>query len=380
MQDLFKERVQIFKDATRFNKPKRIPNLSNFWSYKIMDAGYRLSEGVYDFDILKDSVFKFQEKYQFDSFYETNWRNPLSIAKALGRVNYIINDEQNAICFLDESNMKTEDYDDLIANPEKYIWEKFMPQKYNGINLEKVKNGLGEFGKFLQFRGETTAVLKDKYQVPSLSIDDLFAPAESLGNGMRGLTNLSIDIRRIPDKVEAAIDALDHYYNALETLKATSTVGTTQEAVFDIHVPLISHTLMGKKSFERFYLPYLKDLCDYAVKFDKTISLFAEGENSRLYEYFQELPKGHVALYLEQDNLFEAKKKLQNICLVGGSPVSLLASGNKQECIDYAKKLIDELNDGGGYIFSADKMITFKRDCNPENLKAINEFVANYQI
>ena len=66
MQDKYLERVQIFKDATRLNKPKRIPILSNFWSYKIMDAGYKLSEGVYDFEILKDSVFKFQEKYNFD--------------------------------------------------------------------------------------------------------------------------------------------------------------------------------------------------------------------------------------------------------------------------------------------------------------------------
>ena len=31
-----------------------------------------------------------------------------------------------------------------------------------------------------------------------------------------------------------------------------------------------------------------------------------------------------------------------------------------------------------GLYFGADKMITFRRDCNPENLKAINEFVLNY--
>lgn len=379
MENLYQERIKLFKDTTRMVKTKRVPILSNFWSYKISDAGYTLSEGLFDFEILTETVCNFHEKYNFDCYYETNWRNPVSIARALGRVNYIINDETNSISFIDESAMKFEDYEELIENPEKYLWEKFIDQKYPGANIKNVISALGEFGKYLQFRTVTTERLKNEYQVPGLSVDDIFAPIENLGSGMRGLKNLSIDIRRNPEKVADALESLEGYYNNLNVLEATATVGTSSEHAFDIHVPLISHTLMGKKAFERFYWPFLKKLFEFADKFDKTISLFVEGDNTRLYEYFQEIPEGRVAMYLEQDDIFEAKKQLGNhVCLVGGFSTALLATSTPEKCVDYAKKLIDELGRDGGYIFAADKMISFKRDCRPENLLAVNDFVRNY--
>lgn len=40
------------------------------------------------------------------------------------------------------------------------------------------------------------------------------------------------------------------------------------------------------------------------------------------------------------------------------------------------KKLIDEL--GNGFIFSQNKMVSFRNDCTRENLLAVNEFIRNY--
>jgi hypothetical protein len=71
------------------------------------------------------------------------------------------------------------------------------------------------------------------------------------------------------------------------------------------------------------------------------------------------------------------RKKLPNICFVGGMSTDLLGNGTEQQCVDYAKKLIDELGDG--YVFSANKMISFKNDCKRENLLAVTEFVLNYK-
>lgn len=55
----------------------------------------------------------------------------------------------------------------------------------------------------------------------------------------------------------------------------------------------------------------------------------------------------------------------------------LLGKGTPQECVDYAKRLVDEM--GSGYIFSQDKMISFKFDCQRENLLAVNDFLRNYK-
>ncbi len=62
---------------------------------------------------------------------------------------------------------------------------------------------------------------------------------------------------------------------------------------------------------------------------------------------------------------------------MGGMTTDLLGNGTKQQCIDYAKKLIDELGDG--FIFSTNKMVSFRNDCKRENLLAVTDFVRNYQ-
>ena len=48
--------------------------------------------------------------------------------------------------------------------------------------------------------------------------------------------------------------------------------------------------------------------------------------------------------------------------------------------VDYARKLIDELAYDGGYIFSTVKMLSFPQDAKRENLKAVCDFVYEYQI
>ena len=58
---------------------------------------------------------------------------------------------------------------------------------------------------------------------------------------------------------------------------------------------------------------------------------------------------------------------------------SMLGNGTKQECLDYAKRLIDELGADGGYLFSQDKMGSYRIDANPENLKAVCDFVLDYR-
>ncbi len=97
----------------------------------------------------------------------------------------------------------------------------------------------------------------------------------------------------------------------------------------------------------------------------------------RFVEFFQDIPKGQLMIHLEQDNIFEMRKKLPNICFAGGMTTDLLGHGTPRQCVDYAKKLIDELGDG--YVFSTNKMVSYRNDCKRENLLAVTEFVRNYR-
>ncbi len=62
-KDLQKERISLFRDASNFKHVDRIPHLGCVVTWKILAAGYTLTEAMTDFDILEKSVRYFLDKY-----------------------------------------------------------------------------------------------------------------------------------------------------------------------------------------------------------------------------------------------------------------------------------------------------------------------------
>jgi len=56
----------------------------------------------------------------------------------------------------------------------------------------------------------------------------------------------------------------------------------------------------------------------------------------------------------------------------------MLKNSSKQQCIDKAKELMDEVAPGGGYMFEFDKSPLSIDDVNIENLKAVVEYVRDH--
>lgn len=390
-EELKKERIQLFKDAIRGEKkPKRVPNFGNLWSWKICDSGYKLSEALNDYAVMEKVLRHTFETYKIDTCYETGWRNPIQVTESLGNDEYIINDETNSISIDDQCFMEPEEYDALISNPKKFLWETFLPRKYKLLKSEDnagdFRNMLMKYGEFGQFMGKISKMEGEEYGIPDFA--DPNAAIDYWGNGyemlfciFRGIKGLAYDIRRTPDKVLAAIEALDETF-ALPRLERgkQQPKGTNMNYCVDNNPVMLGHTILSPKQFEKFYWPHLSRLIDLAVNEDKLIYLFVEGDSERFYDFFQEFPKGHFAIHTEQNDIFEMKKRLPNVTVCGGMTSELLGSGTPQECVDYAKKLIDELGYDGRYIFSENKMISFKYDCRSENLKAVCDFVYNYRV
>jgi hypothetical protein len=82
-------------------------------------------------------------------------------------------------------------------------------------------------------------------------------------------------------------------------------------------------------------------------------------------------------MHLEQDDIFEVRKKLPNVALAGGMTTDLLGHSTKEQCVNYARKLIDTLGDG--FALSQNKMMSFRNDAKRENVIAVNEFARSYQ-
>jgi uroporphyrinogen-III decarboxylase len=76
--------------------------------------------------------------------------------------------------------------------------------------------------------------------------------------------------------------------------------------------------------------------------------------------------------------MIKAKKILgDTVCIRGGMPLSVLATGTTDEVRSYCKKLIDELGKDGGYIMDAS---TGLDDARTDNVKAMFEVTKEYGV
>jgi len=88
------------------------------------------------------------------------------------------------------------------------------------------------------------------------------------------------------------------------------------------------------------------------------------------------VPKGKVVYAFEKADPVNVKKQLgDTACISGLFPCFLLHYGTKQQVIDEAKRLIDIMAPGGGFIFNTDAGFDHAK---PENVEAMFDTVKNY--
>lgn len=374
------ERVQLFKDAIEFKPVKRVPRVSSYYTWIILQTEYSLDEALHDLDLLYKIIADFFEKNEFDSLNWNGSRNPIRVAEALDACKYIIKDDK--IEFVDCNLMNEDEYGEFIADRPKFIWEKLFARKAKALSgenpYEHLAEAAKEYKKFQEFGARVNQKLTGELGMCRRR-KVAFNPApEELFQVYRGIAGFGMDMRRHPEELKEAMDIIheQRVKPALEKVRNDKEPNTVSG--FDFGTAILAHSIMSPKQFEKFYWPYLKPYIDLAQETGKKLDLFVEAEMLRFYEFFQDIPKGVCSVWLENDDVFEFRKKLPNICICGGMKTSLLGNGTKEECVDYAKELIDRL--GTGFIFSADKMISYKNDAKLENVVAVNEFVRDFRF
>lgn len=388
-QELRAYRTKLIRDASMMQvKPERIPHVSFFVTWKILDSGYKLSEAMNDYDIMYKVVTEHQEKYGFDAVFEYGVRNAIRIPGALGGTTYSINDEAGTVSYKDKAICEANELDEFIADPYKFFWEKGMAKKYacwadGTVTVADMQRVVDEQTAFMQYYMKVTKAMTEEYAMPSFTAPAGFCypGIDFLFNSVRGIRGLSIDMRKAPDKVDAAIKSLNKYFfdPGLQALKNLPD-GPNMDYCFDFDITLLCHTILNQKQFERYLWPDLKAMLDTLAEKGKTVRLFMEGSSRRFWDYFKDYPKGIITIHPEQDDVFEIRKELPNCAIMGGMPVSLLGNGSKKEVLDHTKRLCDELGKDGGFILCQDKMVSFRNDANPENVKAVCDFIREYRV
>lgn len=190
----------------------------------------------------------------------------------------------------------------------------------------------------------------------------------------RSLTEYTVDLYEIPEKVEeatwAALPTLIQNGIARCKLTGCPSIAIILERGSAQYYPL--------HFFERFEFPQLKKMIEEFVANGIIPLLHLDTDWSKNLPYFKEFPKGKVIASLDgTTNIFNAKKILKDhVCLMGDMPASLLVAGTVKEVEHYVRRVVEEVGDGGGFILGTGCYMP--PDAKFENVKAMIDICKSY--
>ncbi|MFZ7130840.1 MAG: uroporphyrinogen decarboxylase family protein [Eubacteriales bacterium] len=279
--------------------------------------------------------------------------------------------------------MEPNNYDSLINDPFACLVDIVIPKLYGGINPNDAITTLRNISMSKMSIDYDSGVLANfisklveekGYYTPPRGINGFTAaPFDFLADQLRSFSGISMDIRRNPNKVRDACEALYPLMFKLGIPSKISHLGL-------VNTPLHMPTFMREKDVRDLWLPTYKRLAEQYAALGIRINAFCEDNWDRYLDLLLELPAG-IQLRFEYGDIKKIKDKLGKKFIIGTNfPINLLKHGTKQECINKAKEIMDDTMDGGGVVFGFDKGNFVLSNVNIENLNAVLETVRDYGV
>jgi len=341
-----------------------------------------------DYQVMEKCVRHFLDKYPVDAMLDLGIRNQFKVTEAFGEGGYYYYTDES-VGIHDHAHCTVDTLEEYLDDPTKYIWERILPEKYGESWAKKDKatwkRTFKEYMDYTKFVIHMAGLTGKEYGIPGMAPNNPMKGAiqfgiEELTANLLGIKQLSLAMRRAPDKIESFIRRWDAEKIDPIVEKVKSGKGPGDKHCFDASIMMLSQNILNPKQFERFYWPSLKKLLDAYAEKNMSVRVFTEGSILRYAEHFADYPKGVLTFHLEQDDPFEFRKALPNVAIMGGITTDLLSSASAEECVSNARRLIDELGQEGGLILSENKMLSYRNDAKSENLSAVCNFVRDYRL
>lgn len=377
-------RIKLFRNTQSFKKPERIPLSGNIFTWMFLDAGYSTAEAARNYDIIEKCVDRLVTTYNIDNIGSIGFRNPFRLTDSLGGSNAYTDKSSDKLNVVDKEIFSAKDYDAIKDNYQKALWEIALFNKFpsaKNYTPQQFADKSKELLYYSQAKEKVTNKVRNIYGLPQATSGACFIFFEYLFNFYRGIKGLSGDLRRYPDKLKDVCAQMDEIIvTPLVEKIMSSSDGPDMHNPYDLVVPLLGHTLLSMRQFEDYYVPSLKRILDACQEKGKQVYFFSEGSWIRFADFFNDYKKGVINMMVEQDDPYEVRKQCPNLCISGGLSTDIMGHSSPQECVEMAKRSINELGGDGGLVLMPNKMISFDYDMKSENLKAVANFTSQYYI
>lgn len=381
-KELKLKRTNMFKDLYSGRVPEQFPIFDAVgWEFLLQYAGKDLLTIQYDLteDVFREVFDKAQELIGGDAFAGILFAPRNAVALMLQRSRHFVMSKTGMLQHPEISTFDVSDYDEFIKNPFDFMFEHYQPRANAAYDTEPlmrtmnlVKTVLATVDQNNMF-AKTINEAAEKYgyfSPPAGTTGSIGVPFDFLADSLRSFTKINFDLRRCPDKVLAALDAIMPYsiFNSLKT--RPDVLGSN---AIKTHMP----TFLSTKDFEKFYWPTFNEMVHINAEHGIYTDIFCEDRWDRYIDHLQDLPQG-TRMYVEYGQPQLYKDALGKKYVLGGFyPLVLLKDGTQQQCVDKAKEIVDILAPGGNFYFKFDKQAYRGTDIKLENYKALMDYLHN---
>ena len=392
-QELYAARLSRYVTAMRKGTPDRVPIRPLAAEIAGKYAGYTCQEVTHDYRKAFDAVIRCCSDFEWDAVVPNMVYVWTGLTQAIGLRYYGVPgiDVGADVGFQyreppeQASFMKREEYEELIEDPTRFLYETWLPRVSGEVsprcapasyrnNLSFVKGGMAMQRYFTDFGTQVERMRRECGTVSAIC-GMLKAPLDILADKLRGYIGLVMDLQEMPETVVRACQALMPHLGYLAL--------TGADPGKQIPIPIWMHRgctpFISKRHFSEIYWPTLKPMIEALWRQGNQVLLYAEGKWDAHLEAFAELPAGSIIYHIDRGDPELAHHLLgKKFCLSGGVPNALLAFGTPDEVKVHCRRLIETIGAEGGYIMDASAIM--QNDADLENVKAMTDATLEYGV
>jgi uroporphyrinogen-III decarboxylase len=410
-QELYQEREKRVLDVMALKKPDRVPIMVMFSFFPAKYMGMTIQDVMYDPDKLWNAQWKVMMDFEQDmeqNPFPLRFTGPLLDSLDFKQIKWPGHGVGPNVSyqFVEGEYMKADEYDHYLLDPTDFMIRKYWPRIFGNLkgleNLPPLHNivtySMGMPTGFAPFNtpevhqaldtfrkaGEKSAKLAEYSKnfgiktkeagFPMQTGPFCQVPFDTLGDYFRGTRGLMLDMYRRPEKVIKACEKLLTFMIEMAVIGAKNT--GNPRVFIPIHKGLDG--FMSEDQFKKFFWPTTRDLFTALIDNGLNPCPLWEGNCTSRIELIKDIPAGKAIYSFESTDMLKAKKILgDTVCIRGGVPLSILATGTPDDVRACCKKLIDELGKDGGYIMDASAGLD---DAKVENVKAMFDFTKEYGV
>jgi uroporphyrinogen-III decarboxylase len=393
LDELYNRRLNRYVTAMRNGQPDRVPVRPLAAEITAKYAGFTCQEVTHDYRKAFEAVIRCCKDFAWDAAVPNMVYVWTGLTQAAGLRYYGVPgidvgpdvafqyrepDEQGAF-------MKREEYDELIADPTRFLYETWLPRVSGDAcakgqpvsyrnNLSLVKGAMATLAYFQAF-GPQVERMRTECGTPSAICGMLKAPLDVLADKLRGYLGLAFDLMEIPDKVLAACQAMMPHLGYLAL--------TGADPAKQVPIPIWMHRgctpFISKEHFRTIYWPTLRPIVDALWAQGNQVLFYAEGKWDGHLETFAELPAASIVYHIDRSDPALVHRILgKKFCLSGGVPNTLMAFASPEEVKAHCRRLIETIGAEGGYILDASAIL--QNDATVENLRAMTDAAMEFGV